>query len=111
MNPNPVLVSHSSNKSQHLIKLRPRDNHRLLFVLSSLSLIALSAGYSIAYIVALGGGTLKAVYGDTAVIPVVRAFFVASFHFGVPFGIFFSKWILHLTTRRYAFIITLETLL
>ncbi len=73
---------------------------RFIFLVSILSLSTFSCGYSIAYIVALGYNNVKIVYGDTAVLPVVRAFLIAALPFGISFGTLITPWILTLATRR-----------
>jgi hypothetical protein len=69
-------------------------------MVSILSLSTFSCGYLIAYIVALGIKNLKIVYGDNAIIPVVRAFLIASLPFGISFGSFIGPYIVTKATRK-----------
>ena len=69
-------------------------------MVSMLSFSTFSCGYLIAYIVALGVTNVRIIYGETAVIPVVRAFLIASLPFGVSFGSFIGPSVIQRATRR-----------
>jgi len=68
-----------------------------------LSLGTIYCGYTIAYIVALGTANQIIIYGNSVVIPVVKAFMIASLPFGITLGTFLSPWVLPLATRRYIY--------
>jgi MFS family permease len=75
----------------------------LILLVSILSLSTFSCGYTIAYIIALGYKSLNLVYGEAAVVNVVRAFLIAVVPFGISFGMVVMPWILKLGSRRYCF--------